>query len=670
MANDGLMFPVTELWFLPNFEGSSESKEKQRRLSRPSVDEAFSNDLRRRSDSISNVESTVDMSPFFSEAERKRLLQYFGIYLAEKSSSGYDIPRGASSRRTIILISTCKGKKPKERCQLYQDEDFLTMMGKWLHSSPDAEINSFIFCKDEASASRSGVSSSSFSSPDLTPTQLQLGSNSNGFFVSRDNPKRVSSLGDTNNVYSPDSFCSNSKSSAMDVVLNKRDPDSNSSTFSRNQPTDSESVLVFSDKSAGSFISNQHYDEMQERPLSQLHDLLIQEEKKRGLFFSPAVTALRMVNPNLQMTFAREAIRKMGHLSTAFTFNFIRKIASIGCVLPSEENLLNLVDSGWMHAFVERDSNQPRSANQTIFNRAWSENQSSSNSPTSEDQIILNKAWSENQSRSSSPTSKKPWSKDQTISNLPTFETKDKELTRLKSIYTRKDILESKIMDKLLRSRKVLLDRGRATIDPDLFHIDFKKWILSVVLQRMGKKMYEHLQFLKKNEPYVRDPADKQLLKLNAQLNKAIVGNKGFGSITMASAPDCIKALHNVHMKDMIRFNLASIFANMFKVKDSMAYTQFIESISMRSSINYNRRSVIRQRIDSELAKITQIKKDMPCSTRQRIFGDNSKLGIVCPYSSPEGCLAKRAGTLSEIKEVLDPHSMTISDVWLHTNPI
>ena len=499
----GLFFPVSELWFLPEYEGTTVTKEKHRRLSRrsSSIDDAFSGDAYRRSDSNDSVfDALEDMSPFFSNAERKRLLQYFGIYLAEKCKEGYDIPSGASSRRTIILISTCEGRPLKTRCEL-QNEDFLIMMGKWLHSSPDANIHSFILCDDK--------------------------------------------------------------------------------------------------------LSN-HYDEMYERPISQLHALLLEEEKKQGLFYSPAVTALRMMNPNLQMTFARESIRKMGQLSSTFIFDFIRKLSSSGCILPSEENLLNLVDSGWTSKRIHRDTK-------------------------------------------SHPSSKSTGSK-------------------FKTIYVRDDILETNILE-LVRHRKVLLDRGRAIIDRDLFHIGFDKWILSIVLKRMGKKMYSHLQFLKQNEAYVRDPADKQLLKLNSQLNSVVVKSKGFGAITMETAPDCIKALHTLDMKDMIRFNLATIFANMFKVKDNhMAYTQFIESISKRSSINYGRRSVIRQRIDAELAKVMQAKRDMSCRSRQRIFGDNSKLGIVCPYSSPEGCLATRAGTISE-KPELNPDTMAISDVWLHTNP-
>jgi hypothetical protein len=138
------------------------------------------------------------------------------------------------------------------------------------------------------------------------------------------------------------------------------------------------------------------------------------------------------------------------------------------------------------------------------------------------------------------------------------------------------------------------------------------------------------------------------------------IGGTLGGNVTLESAPPCIANLGQIDMRDMRRFHLAVIVAQVCRYKGLDPATLVVPLVDIFSrGINAHRSFEIKVRIDAALKARP---KDDPINCWKRTLSSNR--GIPCPYDDVRQCIAHRT------KADLDPQSITIPEVWLKTNPL
>lgn len=231
--------------------------------------------------------------------------------------------------------------------------------------------------------------------------------------------------------------------------------------------------------------------------------------------------------------------------------------------------------------------------------------------------------------------------------------------------FIRDDVLTSRLFKRLVGRRGAILRRGKAVILLDQFPSPFWKYLVRFhFIQLCGKQMHDYVQRVV-SAHYVPvsgvDVAIRRMYDRASGKRKMRDQDLEYGRTTLESAPPCIHRALREPLLDMKRFNLAVIVNHVTKVRNlhpDLLLGEIMEEVA-RSPINKGRSHDISVRITSELKKTGAHADPITCGHRCGTFN-----GIRCVYDSPLVCIEGRPGA-----ERLDPHTSTIGDIWLFSNP-
>lgn len=223
------------------------------------------------------------------------------------------------------------------------------------------------------------------------------------------------------------------------------------------------------------------------------------------------------------------------------------------------------------------------------------------------------------------------------------------------------DIFKSRFANKWISKRRVLLNRGAAVLDVSQFTV--RELITLYFEQCCSPAMEDYVRHIERTRGVL--PVEKEIYAVVQHFRgKKIEQDERmqYGHVTLESAPPCIHKYLGEPLVDLPRMNLAKIMAVVMQERN-LPRDAFINVVMERIAHlgnNKHRLKDIRVRITSEAKSSGKLVDPIRCRMRHA----GSQLGIKCPLGSPDLCLAQR-----QYESKLLPSDITVSDVWLYSNP-
>ncbi len=228
---------------------------------------------------------------------------------------------------------------------------------------------------------------------------------------------------------------------------------------------------------------------------------------------------------------------------------------------------------------------------------------------------------------------------------------------------SRKDVFSSGLVWQLIAKRWGVLKGGGVSLI--IGKVDWRYLLRLYLIRLCGPRMHDYVAMVVDPMFIAVDPIDIKIQNMYAQARgkrKRADAALNYGGCTLASAPACIHRMFTQPMKNVVRFHLAVVVAQIVRERNippDALLGEIMKEVAL--SPNRERDYKIKGRIAAELKKTTGIYDDTrSCASRCRSDFNAITDGIRCAYDSPEFCLATRRGN------VTDP---TISKVWLFSDP-
>lgn len=228
---------------------------------------------------------------------------------------------------------------------------------------------------------------------------------------------------------------------------------------------------------------------------------------------------------------------------------------------------------------------------------------------------------------------------------------------------SRKDVFSSRLVWQLLAKRWGVLKGGGVALI--VGKVQWKYLLRLYLIQLCGPAMHDYVAMVVDPMYVAVDPIEIKIQNMHAQARgkrKRADEALNYGECSLESAPACIHRMFTRPMKNVARFHLAVIVAQIVRERNlspDALLGEIMKTVAL--SPNKCRDYKIKGRITAELKKTTGLYDDTK-SCASRCHPDFSTIadGIQCPYDSPEFCIRGRRGDIS---------APTIAKVWLFSDP-